>query len=59
MDGAVQMSFLRESITYSIASNLISHIVVIISAAIMQKYNSDKAMVNELIADILNMRTWT
>ena len=53
------MPYLRESIRYSIAFNLISHIVVIISAAIMQKYNSDKAMVNELIADILNMLTWT
>ena len=35
---------------YSIAFNLISHIVVTISAAIKQRYNSDEATVNELIA---------
>ena len=50
MDGAVQMPYLRESIRYSIAFNLISHIVVTMSAAIKQRYNSDEATVNELIA---------
>ena len=44
------MPYLRESIRYSIAFNLISHIVVTMSAAIKQRYNSDEATVNELIA---------
>ena len=44
--GAVQMSFLREFIRYSIASNIISHIVVTISAAITHRYISDQATVN-------------